>query len=94
MLKSIVVNNEFIKKVISDEEYTLEPIKKEELGIIKEFIVILEPFEEATRMISGNLKFSIYYYNSQRKLIAYVIFFPHRDMTIFVGKVDEHCRTN
>lgn len=54
MLKSVLENHKFIKQVQMEEDYQhLRVLKKDEVAAVQEVIKILEPFEEATRLLSG-----------------------------------------
>lgn len=60
MLKSVVDNIEYVKKVVVEEEYKLKTLKNEEILAIKEIINVLEPFEEATKQISGDKYITVF----------------------------------
>ena len=53
MLESVVENYDNIRTLITTEEYNLELLKKVDIDTIREFIKILKPFEDVTKLISG-----------------------------------------
>lgn len=62
MFMSVIENIEGIKRVAVRDEYQkeLKVLTASEIAILKEVIVLLEPFREITSMISG--KMSTYYW--------------------------------
>lgn len=57
MLESVIENYDLIREVVIKEEYTLPLMKKAEINIISDMIQILKPFEDATKLISGEIFF-------------------------------------
>lgn len=55
MLKSVYANHKYVRQVVIDEEYDdkVDLLSKDEIGVLQDVIRILQPFESATRQISG-----------------------------------------
>ena len=55
MLKSVVDNFDLIKQVNCLQDLNLNVLKKDDLKVARDLCLILSPFEEITRMISGEM---------------------------------------